>query len=81
MSTSGKHPAEWRQRVPAEVFGCLLHGELRIVLWPGLGIANGGAHWDVPVDQIPLDLRLPNTRLWLQLDEDLRITRVWPREA
>jgi hypothetical protein len=75
-----KFPREWLERVPAEVFACLLPGELRITVCPGNGHLNGGTPWDIPVEVIPPDLRLPNTRLWLQLDDKMRIVRVWKRE-
>jgi hypothetical protein len=55
-------------------------GELRIVLHPGAGLADGGAPRDVPTSEIPCDLRMPNTLLWVQLDDDMSIVRVWWRE-
>jgi hypothetical protein len=67
-------------RVPAIVFGCLLDGELRIILLPGVGLANGGAPRDVPVKLVPHELRLPNTKLWVQLDEQLRVESVTGRD-
>lgn len=75
-----KYPREWLERVPAEVFACLLPGELRIIVYPGVGLAGGGAEWNVPVDIIPPELRMPNSRLWLQLDDYMRILRVWRRD-
>jgi hypothetical protein len=80
MSAASKFPREWLERVPAEVFACLIVGELRIILCPGVGLANGGAPRDVPIDVIPFQLRMPNTRLWVQFDDDLNIVRVWRRE-
>ena len=77
MTTARKYPREWLDRVPAEVFACLIPGELRIIVMP----ANGGAPWNVPIDLIPIELRLPNTPLWLQLDDDMKIVRVWRREC
>jgi hypothetical protein len=71
---------EWLDRVPAVVFGCLVPGELRIILLPGLGHVNGGAPLDVSVDLIPMELRMPNKPLWLRLDDEMNILRVWHRE-
>jgi hypothetical protein len=68
-------------RVPAVVFASLLPGEIRIVFFPGVGLADGGAPRDVPTSTIPPDLRMPNTPLWVQLDEGMNIRRVWRREA
>ena len=80
MGRDFKYPDEWLQQVPAVVFGCLLPREIRIVLHPGAGIADGGAPLDVPVERIPLELRMPNTTLWIHFDEDWNILRVWRRE-
>lgn len=77
---NSKYPEEWLERIPAEVFGCLRSGELRIVVLPGNGHLNGGAHWDVPIETIPFNLRMPNTRLWLKLNENLKIVHAWRRD-
>ncbi len=80
MSTPGNYPYEWLERIPAVVFACLIPGELRIVLFPGVGLADGGAPRDVPLEQVPFELRLPNTPLWVQLNRDMHIVRIWRRE-
>jgi hypothetical protein len=74
------YPKEWLDRVPAQVLACLVPGAVRIILLPGVGHVDGGAPRDVPVELVPLALRMPNTRLWLQLDEEMNILRVWKRE-
>lgn len=66
--------------MPAVVFGSLLRGELRIVVFPGVGLADGGATWNIAVNDIPIELRLPNTLLWLELDDNFKIIRAWRRE-
>jgi hypothetical protein len=81
MSDSRNYPREWTERIPAEVFACLVPGEMRIILLPGVGLANFGAPRDVPMDLVPFDLRVPNARLWVQMDEHMRdVIRVWRRE-
>jgi hypothetical protein len=80
VTTSRGYPREWLERVPAIVFGCLPPGELRIELFPGVGLADGGAPRDVPVTLVPPDLRMPNTPLWVQCDDDFNIVRIWRRE-
>jgi hypothetical protein len=80
MTAQRKYPREWLERVPAIVFGCLVSNEMRIILYPGVGLADGGAPCDVPMETIPFELRVPNTRLWVQLDEDMNVMRVWRRE-
>jgi len=78
--TNQPYPKEWLERVPARVFGCLVPGELRIVVLPGSAHANGGAEWNIRAETIPEDLRMPNTKLWLKLDFGMNILRVWKRE-
>jgi hypothetical protein len=81
MAIEALYPREWLERVPAVVFACLVPRELRIELCPGNAFVNGGAPWDVPMDKIPFDLRMPNTPLWIQFDENWDIVRVWRREV
>lgn len=81
MAAIRKYPREWLERVPAVVFGCLLSGELRIILHPGVGLAGGGAEQNVPVDLIPMELRMPNTLLWVELNDSMDIVRVWSRQS
>lgn len=76
-----KYPREWLDRIPAVVFACLFPGELRIIVYPGVGLADGGAPRDVTIDLVPPELRLPNTPLWVQFDESMNIARVWRREG
>jgi hypothetical protein len=45
-----------------------------------VGLADGGAPRDVPINDIPFELRMANTPLWVQLDGDMRIIRVWRRD-
>jgi len=80
VSWSRSYPREWLEKVPAEVFACLRAGELQILLHPGNGLVNGSAPHDVPAALVPPDLWVPNTPLWVQLDESLRVIRVWRRE-
>ena len=66
--------------VPAVVFACLVSGELRIELFPGVGL-SAGAYLIVPIDKIPRELRMPNTLLWVQFDESMEVSRVWKRDS
>jgi len=80
-----KYPQEWLERVPGEIFACLIPGEIRIILFPGAGLADGGAHTDVAIEFVPVDLRTPSTPIWVQLSEQagsgLEIVRVWRRDS
>jgi len=80
MSASGEDRRDWFKRVPAVVFACLLPGELRIVLHPGAGMADGGIPHNVAAALVPLELWVPNTPLWVELDDDFNVVRVWHRE-
>jgi hypothetical protein len=80
MAANLKYSRERNERVPAVVFACLLPGELRIIVHPGVGLADGGIPWNVPVELIPRELRMPNTPLWLKLDEQMNIVQVWRRD-
>lgn len=75
-----KYPKEWLDRVPAIVFGSLYPGEIRIVLRPGSGLAQGGAPRDIAVDNVPPELRIPNTPLWVRLDDKLNVVMIWHRD-
>jgi len=74
------YPREWLERVPAVVFASLRPGEIRIIIHPGDGMADGGRERDVPFEQIPAELRMPNTPLWIHFDDQWNILRVWRRE-
>ena len=56
LLTSLEYPREWLDCVPVVVFACLLPGELRIMLHPGVGMADGDAPCDVPMRVIPPEL-------------------------
>jgi hypothetical protein len=66
-------------RIPGEVFACLRTGELRITLSSGSGMAEGGAPRDVPIELVPTELRLPNTKLWVQLNDAFEVESVTER--
>ena len=51
-------------RTPAVVFGCLQTGEFRLILWPSVGLADGGIPVNVAAELVPPDCRMPNTLLW-----------------
>jgi hypothetical protein len=80
MKEPSKYPKEWLERVPAEVFACLIRGELRLNILPGVGLAGGGIPRDVPIEIVPFELRTPNSRIWVQFDESMNVVRVWRRE-
>lgn len=46
---------------PARVLGPASPGFLRVIIGPGIGMLDGGLEIDLPVNQIPEDLRLPNS--------------------
>ena len=79
MNTKRRHPREWREQVPAVVFASLRPGEIRLIIFPRYGLADGGVPYNVPTENIPRELRVPNTELWVQLDDGMNVVRVWRR--
>jgi len=76
-----KYPADWLKKVPAVVFGSLTKGEIRIHLHSGNGLADGGAPRDVPAGKFPAGLHMPNTLLWVELDEAMNVVSLWKRDT
>lgn len=66
--------------IPAVVFGCLYPEELKVILYPSVGLVDGGILENIPVNIIPVDCRMPNTLLWIQFDEERNIIGIWKRE-
>lgn len=62
------------EKIPAVVFARLLDSEIRIVLYPGYCGTR-----DIPLDLVPPALRVPNTRIWVRLDDQMAVVRVWRR--
>jgi hypothetical protein len=73
----GKYPREWLDQVEALVFASLVRGEIRLILHPG----GSGALRDVPIETVPPELRMPNTKVWVRLDDSMNVVRVWRRES
>lgn len=48
---------------------------------PGVGLADGGTLYDVPIDVVPFELRMPNTNVWLRVDESWCVQEVWRRDV
>lgn len=80
MTHDKHHPREWLDHIPAEVFACLKAGELRLIVLPQTGLADGGYPWNVPIDKIPFRLRMPNTKLWIRVNESMEIQEIWHRD-
>ena len=72
-------PAQSLGPIPAVVLACLQPGAFRLILHPGVGLANGGIPRDVAADLIPLPLRCPNKPVWVQLAPHGNVIQVWQR--
>lgn len=48
-------------KFPAKVLASLRRGYLTVFIGYGQGLADGGIPYEVPIDDIPFDLRLPNS--------------------
>ena len=57
-----------RLRAPARVVGCLEKSTLTILVCPENGLANGGVAKVLPLESVPLDLRLPNSEFEVVID-------------
>lgn len=55
------------REIPATVLAVLTRTTIKIVLVPGVGMADGGIPVDIPIDLVPIELRLPNTRLTITM--------------
>ncbi|QDV15466.1 hypothetical protein Pan153_00800 [Gimesia panareensis] len=55
-------------KTPAKVLASLRPGYLTVYFGYGQGLADGGIPHEVPIDDIPFDLRLPNSEFTLILD-------------
>jgi hypothetical protein len=54
----------------------LTPGEIRVVLLPG---RFHGETLDLPTSAVPFELRMPNTPLWVQVDDGGGVVHVWRR--
>ena len=68
-----------KRRVPARVLGCLSRTHITVILYPNVGLADGGINIDVPIEDVPLDCRMPNSEFDMIFDSQdhtyLRIIR------
>lgn len=55
-------------------------GRAATILDPGVGHAGGGAERNVHASLVPAELRMPNTLLWVELNDSMEIVRVWRRD-
>lgn len=74
MAEKPKYPVEWLREIPAKVFASLRPGEIRVLVSPSEAVH------DIPIGLVPPELRIPNTSLWVELDQSLQIVRVWRRD-
>jgi len=60
-------------RTRVRVIGIVEHGAIRVIVGPGDGMLDGGSEQSWPIDDVPSDLRFPNTEFFLTHDTvDLR---------
>lgn len=73
MSTKPDNTAD---KIPAEIFGSFHPGEIKINLHTAAGQVQTK---DVPVQVVACELRMPNTKVWVSLDENGEVVGVWDR--
>ena len=68
-------------RIRARVIGCLAPGCVDVILGPDIGMLNGGVPTQLPIDIVPIALRIPNTEFIVVLDRRAsKIVAVEPLE-
>jgi hypothetical protein len=65
--------------IAAEVLAVLGKSSIRVVLLPGDGQVDAGITCEVPVDLVPATLRLPGTKVWVDVDGSGNIVSTRPR--
>ncbi|QDU00405.1 hypothetical protein V6x_00780 [Gimesia chilikensis] len=55
-------------KVSAKALASLRPGYLTVYIGYGQGLADGGIPYEVPIDDIPIDLRLPNSEFTAIID-------------
>jgi hypothetical protein len=56
------------RRVPARVLACLSRTHITVILHPDVGLADGGVEIVIPIEVVPLDLRMPNSEFDMLFD-------------
>jgi hypothetical protein len=63
----------------ARVIGCVTPGCVDVIVGPSIGMLDGGIHTQLPIDMVPIALRMPNTEFIVVLDPRLhKIVAVEP---
>jgi hypothetical protein len=65
-------PLETIQSAPAVVFARLTDDTIRIIIFPGFEMADGGIPYEVPIEVVPPELRMPNTKLEVVLERETK---------
>ncbi len=63
------------QEAPARVINVLNRSTIQLLVLPGVGLADGGIPRHVPLEIVPVPLRMPNTMLTVTMEEG-EITQV-----
>lgn len=56
--------------MPAIVLGCLIKNTITVIVLPGNGFVNGGVKYEIPLEIVPFDLRMPNSEFYLLFDRE-----------
>ncbi len=60
-------------RAPARVIGVLARNTITVVLWHGVGLVDGGIVRELPLELVPMDLRLPNSEFDVVFDQGIAV--------
>jgi hypothetical protein len=76
----GPEPGTNRIRIWARVIGCLTPGCVDVILGPSVGMLNGGVPTTLPINIVPIELRMPNTEFTVVFDRASKFVAVEPLE-
>lgn len=66
--------------VAAEVIAVLGREIIRVRLASGHGMLDGGIETDLPVESVPAPLRLPGSKLWVEVDRSGQVSAIRKRD-
>ena len=62
------HNPDGSYMIHAKVIGALHRDQVTVRIGTGSGMLNGGIDMDIPIELIPIELRIPNSEFMLVFD-------------
>ena len=72
-----------KSKIRSKVFGSLSPGTINIHVGYGYGLMDGGFFATIETEKIPRNCRMPNTYLWLTLENQqlIKVEKMSPSEV